>query len=99
MARILSTALPFTLASALSCLFALSGCASDPTLGEQLVERGQTDVDLGKQWLEGQKLIEEGQEDIEEGSEQLKEGEEKVRRGKQLVHEVERLRGSQQSGS
>jgi hypothetical protein len=76
--------------------FLLAGCASD-TFGDRLVERGETEINLGEQWLEGQELIKEGNEEIEEGSEAVREGQEKVKRGKEMVEEVERLRGKRTS--
>jgi hypothetical protein len=94
-----SSSLIHSLIVSLAFLGLVTGCASDSTLGEELVQKGETDIDLGKQWTKGQELIKEGNEDIAEGNTLTTHGRAKVQRGKEMVREVEHLRASNRGSS
>lgn len=67
------------------------GCATTPTLGEQMVAQSEGGTDLGQQWNEGQQLLRKGEKMTARGEEKIADGKKKLRRGEDDVHEGQQL--------
>lgn len=75
-----------------------SGCSSQPTLGQRMMEQSSDTADLGQQWelgkkkvIKGEKLLQDGNELIKDAKDDMRKGEDKVSEGKELIDEGKRL--------
>lgn len=75
-----------------SSLILLSACSSTPpTFGEKLQSQGLEVQKIGKQWSEGDNMIEKGNKLIEKGNKEIKKGETLVTKGHDKVTTGESL--------
>lgn len=72
----------------------LSGCSSQPTLGERMIQQSSGTAVLGEQWetgskkvAKGEKLIKDGNALIKDARDDMRKGEDKVSDGQTLVEE------------
>ena len=72
----------------------LTGCSSQPTLAEQMMEQSSTAANLAKQWekgsetlSKGEKLLKQGNELIEDSRVAMRKGEDKVSEGKNMIED------------
>lgn len=65
----------------------LTGCARQPTLGEQMVGEAAELRQAGEAWSRGQEMITEGRKKINRGQAMIEEGEELIEEGEEMVEE------------
>lgn len=78
-----------TLISA-SLMMLISGCASEPTLGDAMIEQGPVSAELGKQWNEGNQMVIKGEKLVKKGKEQIEDGEDEIKKGNKLIRKGNR---------
>ena len=79
---ILATALTFT---------ALTGCTSTPTMGERILAQSAGSQELGKQWQDGQTLVNKGQKQLKKGKNLVDEGNDNIKQGQRMMEDSEKL--------
>ena len=72
------------------------GCATEDTLGDKMIRKGESTEELGSQWNEGNELVREGEELMAQGHELRKEAQIKIAEGKRLIQEGEQLKRKSQ---
>lgn len=83
---------PLYISSTLGLLLAISaGCASAPTLGDRMQERGELASQLGDDWKRGSKLVKQAEKLKEQGAKLSKESAEKLAKAEQLLSEGQQL--------
>lgn len=78
-------------------LVGLAGCSSEPTFGDNLIQRGRGTEQIGEKWNEGSEMVqkgyklqEKGRDQVQQGNSNIKTGQDMVVRGRQLMAESER---------
>ncbi len=71
----------FALLGSLVLFLLTSGCSHSPTLGENMIERGDNTKALGKKWNHGEALVKKGHKNIEQGEAMIKKGEKLIDKG------------------
>lgn len=69
----------------------LTGCARQPTLGEQMVGEAAELRQAGEAWSRGQEMITEGRKKINKGQAMIEEGEELIEEGEEMIEEGQEL--------
>ena len=72
----------------IAILFLLTACGKkDFTFGDIMMMQSETAFELGKEWSEGEKMVQKGEKMIKEGKKEIAKGETRVEEGEQLVKE------------
>ncbi|MBS0286656.1 MAG: hypothetical protein JSR17_05130 [Proteobacteria bacterium] len=79
-------------------IFFTQGCSHTPTLGEDMIEQGDSTKSLGKKWNHGEALVKKGHKSIEQGEAMIKKGEklidkghDKIKNGRKLIKKGNKL--------
>lgn len=76
----------------IACLAAgLSGCATEPTLGDRMIEKSAGGQEIGENWNKGRAMVEKGERLKEKGEDQVEDGKDNIKQGKKLIERGERL--------
>lgn len=67
----------------------VSCSTSPPTLGEKMINQGQSMAKVGEQWVEGENMINKGEKMIKQGEEQVEEGKQLITKGRAMMKESE----------
>jgi hypothetical protein len=67
----------------------VSCSTSPPTLGEKMINQGQSMAKVGEQWVEGETMISKGEKMIKQGEEQVEEGKQLITKGRAMMKESE----------
>ena len=67
-----------------------SGCASNPTLGDQLTADAEARTELADRAVEGEQLVRRGERLVERGQRRVRRGEREVSEGRDLIARGER---------
>lgn len=73
------------------CLLVAHGCSHAPTLGEDMIERGDNTKALGKKWNHGQALVKKGNKSIEQGEAMIKKGEKLIDKGHDKIKDGRKM--------
>ena len=71
--------------------FGIAGCSHSPTVGEKMVNQGETSKKLGKEWSEGEVEVKEGKRLIKKGETQIHKGEHLIEKGNRKEHRSEKF--------
>ena len=67
-------------------LTAIASCStSPPTLGEKMIQQGQSMSEVGEQWVDGEKMISKGENMIKQGEEQIEAGKQLITKGRAMM--------------
>ena len=77
------------LATALT-LTALTGCTRTPTMGERSLAQSAGSQELGKQWQDGQTLVNKGQKQLKKGKNLVDEGNDNIKQGQRMMEDSEK---------
>lgn len=72
------------------------GCASTPTLGDKMSDRGQTARDLGDQWNDGNAMVRRGGKLAVEADELIEKGKQKRAESLRLLKDGEQMKSASQ---